>query len=217
MIQCNQVTFKDVLAVFRLLQKICSAAADHVNAVIDEALDRRDQAQFAGLAVHHREQNHAEALLHRGVLEELVQHELRLAATLQFDDDTHAVAVGFVADIRDIFNDFVVHQLRHAFDELGLVHLVRNFSNYDGLAIFGEIFNRRFGAHHEAAASGSVGFKNSTLAVNDAGCGEIGPLYEFQNLGELGGGVVDQRNRGIHDFGQIMRRDVSRHAHGDAV
>ena len=54
-----------------------------------------------GCAVDHGQEDHAERFLHRGVLEELVEHDLRFGAALQFDHDAHAVAVAFVADVAD--------------------------------------------------------------------------------------------------------------------
>ena len=97
-------------------KQVGSAAAHHIDAVIDEVLDGLDQAHFLGLAVDHGQQDHAEALLHRGVLEELVEHDLGLAAALEFDDDAHAVAVAFVADVGDVVDDLVVDQFGDALD-----------------------------------------------------------------------------------------------------
>ena len=104
---------------------------------------------------------------------------------------------------------FVVDQLRDALDQAGLVDLIRNFGDDDGLAIFVEGFDARLGAHDEAAAAVLVGVHDSAAAVNDAGGGEIRALHEFQNFGELGVGIVHQRDGGIHNFGQVVGRNVS--------
>ena len=217
MIEGGEIAFEDVLAVFRLLQQVGGAAADDVDAVLDEILDGLDHAHFAGLSVDHREQDHRETFLHLGVLEELVENDLRFGAALQFDDDAHAVAIAFVANVGDVFDVFVVDQLRDALDQDGLVHLIRNFGDDDGFAVFAEGFDGGLGAHHEAAAAGAVGFENSRAAVDDAGGGEIGALHEFQNLGELRVGIVDQRDGGVDDFGEIVRRNFCGHADGDSV
>ncbi len=185
--------------------------------MLDEVLDGLDDPHFAGLSVDHREQDHRETFLHLGVLEELVENDLRLGAALKFDDDAHAVAIALVADVGDVFDVFVVDQLGDALDQDRLVYLVRNFGDDDGFAVFAESFDLGIGAHHEASAAGAVGFENSRTAVDDAGCGEIGALNEFQNLGELGAGIVDQRDGGVDDFGEVMRRNFCRHADGDSV
>ena len=143
MIERGQVAFENVLAVFGFCEQVGGAAADHIHAVVDEVLDGLDQAHFLGLTVHHRQQDHAEAFLHLGVLEELVEHELGLAAALELDHDAHAVAVAFVANVGDVVDDLVIDQLRDALDQARLVHLVRNFGNDDGLAVFVEGFDAR--------------------------------------------------------------------------
>ena len=119
-IERGQVTFQDVLAVFGFLQQECCAAAHDFYAMIDEVLDGRDQSHFLGLPAHNCQQDHTEAFLHLGVLEELVEHDLRFGAALQFDHDAHAVAVTLVANVGDIVDDFVVDQVGNALDQLAL-------------------------------------------------------------------------------------------------
>ncbi len=116
----------------RFLQQEGGAAADDFDAVIDEVLDGLDQAHFTGLSVDHREQDHGKTFLHGGVLEELVENDLGLGAAFEFDDDAHAVAIAFVAHVGDVFDFFVVDQLRDALDEDGLVYLIGNFGDDDG-------------------------------------------------------------------------------------
>ena len=181
-IERGQVAFENVLAVFGFREQEGGAAADHIDAVVDEVLDGLHQAHFLGLSVDHRQQDHAEAFLHLGVLEELVKHELGLAVALELDYDAHAVAVAFVADVGDVIDDLVIHQLRNALDQPRLVDLVRNFGDDDGFAVFVESFDAGLGAHHEASAAVLVGIHDSRLAVNNAGSGEIGALHEFQNF-----------------------------------
>ena len=68
-----------------------------------------------------------EAFLHLRVLVELVENDLRLGSALEFDDDAHAVAVGFVAHVGDVFDVFVVDQLRDALDQARLCSPDREF------------------------------------------------------------------------------------------
>ena len=69
--------------------------------------------------------------------------------------------------------------MRDALDQAGLIHLIRNFSDDDGLAIFGDVFDGGLGAHHEAAAASAISFENSSAAVDDAGGWEIWSLNKF--------------------------------------
>src|SRR5258708_13816593 len=180
MVEGVEIAFEDVLAVFGFLQQESGAAADDFDAVVDEVLDGLDESQFAGLAVDHREQDHGEAFLHGGVFEELVEDDLRLGAALEFDYDADRLfPSAFVAYIGNVLDVFVVDQLSDTLDQLCLVHLVRNFMDDDGLAVFCEVFDGGFGAHHEAAAAGAVGFANSGATVDYAGGGGVGALDEL--------------------------------------
>src|SRR6202035_2994145 len=167
------------------------AAADDFDAAIDEMFDGRDQPHFARLSVDHREQDHGKTFLHRGVLVELVENDLRFSAAFEFDDNAHAVAITFVAHIRNVFDLFIVHQLGDTFDEDGLVYLIRNLGDDNRLAVLGDVFDGGFGAHHETSAAGAVGFEYTGTSVNDAGCGEVGALNEFQDFRKLSCRVVD--------------------------
>ena len=69
-----------------------------------------DQAEFARLPVDDRQHDHAEADLHLRVLVKIVEDDFGLLAALQFEDDAHAVAVAFVANVRDAFDLLLVHQ-----------------------------------------------------------------------------------------------------------
>ena len=216
-IERNLVALEDVLAVARLQQQVGGAAAHHVDAVIDEVLDGLHQAHFFRLAVDHGQEDHAEALLHRGVLEELVEHDLRLAAALQLDDDAHAVAVALVADVADLVDDLVVHQFGDALDQLRLVHLVGNLGDDDRVFVLGDVLDGGLGAHHEAAAAGAIGLGDAAAPVDEAAGREVGALHELQHVGERGVRIVHQRDAGVDDLGQIVRRNLGRHADGDSV
>ena len=111
--------------------------------MINKMLNRLDQPNFFGLSIHHSQKDHAETFLHRGVLEQLVQHDLRFGAALEFDHNAHAVAIAFIANVGNIVDDLVVDQLRDAFDQAGFVYLVGNFCDDDRLAVFVESLDRR--------------------------------------------------------------------------
>src|SRR6185312_6615989 len=149
-VERDLVAFKNVLAVFRFLQQKGGPAADHVHAVINKMLDRLDQAHLFWLAVDHSQKNHAEALLHGGVLVQLVQHQLRLASALEFNHNAHSVAVALIANVGDVVNNFVVDQLRNALDQPRFIYLIGNFGDDDRLAVFVEGLNGCLRAHHEA-------------------------------------------------------------------
>src|SRR5467141_5115729 len=152
-VQGNLIAEQNVLALFGLFQLENRAAPDYIDAVLDEQLDHRDQAQFARLSGNDGEQDHAKGFLHLRVFEKIVQNELRFFAALQLDDDAHAFARGFIAHIGNAFELLGLHQFGDALDQARLVHLVRNFGDDDALAVLGGLFDGGLGAHGEAAAA----------------------------------------------------------------
>src|SRR5580692_4896287 len=98
-----------------------------------------------------------------------------LGATLEADDDAHAVAVGLVAELvsGDVGDDALVDELGDALDELGLVDLVGDLSDDDGLTAAGDVFDAALGAHHETAAASTVGLGDVGLAEEITAGGEV--------------------------------------------
>src|ERR1035437_7830832 len=184
---------------------------------IDEELDAIDQAELAGLPVDDGQHDDAEAGLELGVLVEVVEDHLGLFAALQFEDDAHAVAVAFVADIADAFEFLFVDQGGCGFDEAGLVDLVGNLGDHDLLAVLGQLLDGGAGAQLQLAASGHVGLQDALAAQDEAAGGEIGPLHKLHDFGEGGGGVVDQMDGGVDDLGEVVGREIGRHTDGDAA
>ena len=68
------------------------------------------------LPVDQREHVRAERLLHRRVLVERIQDNLRVNIFLQLDDDAHPLPVGLIADIADALNALVVHKFGNLLD-----------------------------------------------------------------------------------------------------
>ena len=204
-------------AVFSFLQQEGRAPADDLDAVINKVLQRLHQTHLARLAVDHGQKDHAEAFLQLGVLVELIQHNLRLRAALQLDDDAHAVAVALIADVADLLDDLLVHQFGDALDQPRLVHLVGNLGDDDGVAILVEVLAGHLGAHQEAAATVGVGVLDAAAAMNEAAGGEVRPLHELQHALERRLRVAYQLDGRVQNLSNIVRRDIGGHAHGDAV
>ena len=140
------------------------------------------QGELARLAVDDGQEDHREALLHLGVLVELVEDDLRLGTALELDDDAHAVAVALVAHVADVVDDLFVDQLGDALDEDVFVDLVGDLADDDRLAALAEVLRSALGAHQEAAAAGLVGLRDAALAVNESAGGEVGALARASEL-----------------------------------
>ena len=206
-----------MFALASFAQQVHGAALHDVDAVIDEGANGLLERKLLGLTVEHGQEDHGEALLHLRVLVELVEHDLRLRAALELDDDAHAVAIALVANVADFIDDFFGDKLGDALDELGLVDLVWDLGDDDRQFFLGDIFSGHLGAHHEAAAAGLVGVDDAALAVEESAGREIGPLHVLEDFDQSGLGILDEFDGGVHDLGEVVRRNVGRHADGDAA
>ncbi len=189
-IERNLVAKENVFAVASLAEEEGSAAADDFDAVVKEGADGCVEREFLGLTVVNGQEDHRKRLLHLGVLVELVEDNLVLGAALEADDDAHAVAVGFVAEFvaGDVSDDALVDEFGDTLDELGLVDLIGNLGDDDGLTAAGDVFDAALGAHDEAAASSAVSVGNIVLAEDEATSWEVGTLHMFEAELEIGTG-----------------------------
>ena len=84
----------------------------------------------------------------------------------------------------------------------------------------GDLLEAALGAHDEAAAAGLVGLREIAAAVEIAAGGEVGTLdvLEDHRRGRTRFGLLflDERDGGVEDLGEIVRRNVGGHADGDA-
>ncbi len=217
MIQRYLVAQQNMLALPRLPQQIRRPPTHHIHAMIDKVANRIRQRKLPRLPVHHRQEDHREAFLHLRMLVKLVQHNLRLGAALQLYHNPHAVAIALIADVGDIVDHLVVHQVRHALNQLRLVHLVWNLRHHDRGAPLRHLLNRRLRPHQKAPPPRLVRVRNSAPPVNKSARRKVWPLHVLQYLGQPRMRIVHHLNRRVDHFGQIVRRNVRRHPHRDPI
>ena len=154
------------------------------------------------------------ARLQRRITIKLAQHDLEISIALQLNNDTYAVTVGFVTQIRNTFDALIAHRLRDLLHQARFVDLIGDFGNDDSALV---ILLRHAPAHDHRAAPGVVGRVNTRPAHNQPTGREIGTRHDLhQGLdGHLR--VVDQCQGRRHDLAQIVGRHVGGHADGDAA
>ena len=79
-----------------------------------------------------------------------------------------------------------------------------------------DLLEMRARAHRQPAATGLVGGDDLLRAVDDAGGREIRARHVLHQPGERQRRIVDQRQQRVGDLGQVVRRNVGRHADRDA-
>ena len=72
-------------------------------------------------------------------------------------------------------------------------------------------------AHHDRAAAEMIGRADALASEDDAAGRKIRPRDDVDELVDRERGIVDQRDAGVDDFAEIVRRDVGGHADGDAA
>src|SRR5438309_3577827 len=153
----------------------------------------------------------------------LIQNDLRLGAALEANDDAHAVTVALVAEFvaGNVADDALVDEFSDSLDELGLVDLIGNLGDDDGFSSAGDLFDGALGAHHEAAAAGGVGVADGALAEDKAAGWEVRSFDVLEDEVEIAPSLRlvlrDERDTGVDDLGEVVRRDVGRHADGDTA
>ena len=222
--------FEDVRPGTRLAQVEFGPAPDDLAPVIDPVDEDAPQRQRLRLSVDEREHVHVEGELHRGVLEQVVQHLVRVGVALHLDVDAHAVAVRLVAQVGDPVDPLLLDQVGDLLEQAGLVHLVRELGHDDRGAIAANLLEGDLGAHDDPAATVGVhqanGVDRLPLAAQQVALLLVAedrpPSREVRSgdvLAEVIGGqvgIVDQGDRRVGDLAEVVGRDVGRHAHGDA-
>ena len=114
------------------------------------------------------------------------------------------------------FDDLVGDELGDALDEVGLVDLVGDLRDDDGLLAVAGLFDGDLAADHEAAATGAVGIRDAAGAVENAAGGEVRTFDVLEDVFEGAVGLVDDHDGRVDDLSEVVRRDVGCHADGDA-
>ena len=138
---------QDMGAVARLGELELGAPGDHFLAEADEGLDDVAQGQRLGPAAADRQHVGREARLRRGVPPQLVEHDVGGRVALEVDDDAHAFAVRFVANVGDALDPLVLGGLGDLLDQAVLADLVGDRGQHDRAAVAAAFLDRRGGAH----------------------------------------------------------------------
>ena len=218
--QRQHQTSHDVRPLFRLGKVETGAADDDFLLMLDIVMDALLEVEHLGLAVDEGEQDDAVGGLQLGMFVQGVEHHLGVGVFAQFDDDAHAVAVGLVADIRNAVYPLVADEVGDRLDELFFIDLIRDLGGDDAGALGvagGEFLDLAAGAQNVAALARHIGALDARTAHEDGARGEIwrGDVLHQPVDGDVW--IVDLGDDAVDDLGEVVRRDIGRHADGDAV
>ena len=192
------------------------AAGHDLEAVVDERLKDLDEVHHARTVVVDHEHVAAECGFELGGGEELVQDHARHGAALDVDDDADAdLLVGFVAEAGDAGDALLLHDVGDLLDEEFLVQRVRDLGHDDLFAV-ALLHDLGLRADLQDGVAGFVEGADGVDAADDAAGGEVGAGEVLHEVADRGGRVLEQVDGGVHDFAEVVRRDVRGHADADA-
>ncbi len=201
----------------RLAQLEYRASRHHLAPMRDERLDQVLQVEDARLAVDQRHHVHMEGVLQLRHLEQIVEHDLRDLAALELDHHAHARLVGFVAQVGDALEALFGDELGELLEQHLLVHLVGQLIDDDRLAIaLADLLEVRARTHDYAPAPGAVALVGASDAVDDSRGREVGCRHQLDHFFDRAARVLEHMQRRVDHFAEVVRRNVGRHAHGDA-
>ena len=203
--------------VARFLQQVGRAPDDHFFPERQERLQHLNNAHLFRPAAVQRQHVHAETCLQLGEPEQLVQNNIGIGIPFDIHDKAHAVPIRFVVCAGNTLDLLVARQLADLLEHLLLVDLVRHFGEYEGLAVIAAGFDVMARAHHHRSTSGPERLIDPGPPHDQRAGRKIRTGHHFHDFLKRRFRIFDQLVASIDHLTQVMRRDIGRHADGDAA
>ena len=201
----------------RLAKLILGAPPDHVDPVLDEQPQELLERQRPGPAVDQGQHDHAERILERRVLEELVDDDVGVFTLLDRDGDPHRLlAVAEIVDVRHAGDPAAVDQIGQLLEQHLLGELVGDLGEDDLAAAVLELLDLVLGPDDDPAPAGPIGLPDAHPPADRRARRENRAREELHDRVEVDRRVVDIGDQGVADLAQVVRRDRRRHPDGDA-
>ncbi len=218
-VERDQVALENVRPRLGLAELELRAAGDDLTLEVEVVLEHVPEGQRPRDTVDERDRVEAEGRLQRRVLVELVQRNLGDRVALQLDLDPHPRPVRVVGEVRDLRQHLVVDEVGDLLDHAGvaaLLHAVGQLGDDDRGLAAAQLLDVGPRAHDDPAAAGAVGLADALPAQDDRSGREVGPLDVPRQTVDVDVRLVDERDDGVDDLAEVVRRDVRRHADRDA-
>ena len=203
--------FQDVRSGFGFAKFEHRSANDHVLAMLDECPEHISQVERAWLTLMDRQQINSVVFLKLRELVQAVEKNVGVLALLQLDNNTHSLAIGFIAKIGNSFDLLITNEVGNLFDQTGLVHLVGEFGHDDSFTIRFVGFNLCARTQSNCAAASAVSFANVWSAEHESGRWKVWALHILKKSVRVQARIINQCDRRIDNFSKIVRGNACRH------
>ena len=218
-VEGDEVALEHVRARERLPQLELRAPGDDLPLEVEVVADELEERQRPRNAVDERDGVVAERGLERRVLEELVERDLRHRLALQLDLDAHAGLVRVVLEVGDLGDHLLANEVGDLRDHAAvpaLLHAVRELGDDDRVLPSSQLLDVGARTHDDPAAAGPVRVADPRAADDDRAGREVRALDELHEVLDARGRLVDERDDRVDRLGEVVRRDVRRHADRDS-
>ena len=195
----------------RIKIELC-AAEDNLVTMLDIVVHHLLEIEYPRHSIHQRKHDHTEGILHRGMLVKIVEHHLRNSIPLQFNHQSHTVAIRLITNIGNTFQLFIVYQFNDFLNQPYLVDLIRKFCDNNGLsAIFlGNLDNGPCTNNHLAPA-GQVGRTDTLVTIDNAASRKIRSNHIFHEIGNFKLRIGNQGYHAVHNLPEVLGWNIGCH------
>ena len=211
-----QQAFEDVRAITRLAEPVLAAPRDDLDLMATYTSQRLHEVEQPRHTVDQREHVRGEVRLHRRVLVELVEHDLRVRVALELDDEPRVSPADSLRTSR-------MPSMRRSLTSSAIFVPMTSTEVWYGTSVTTMRWppRRLRRSRRPPACESSRGpcgsTRRSRAAEDRRPVGKSGPVHELHEVFDRRVGIVDQVQRGVDDLAQVVRRDVRGHADRDAA
>ena len=211
-VDCDEQSFHDFRADFRLFQVKIAAFYKHVALEVDVMHQHFDKSELFGLAFRDRHHIDIEVCFKFGMCKKIIYDFLRVGVLTHLNYGAHTVSVGLVHDVRNTaeYVFFRFAKLQYFLQQVGFFNLIRQFRNNDVFLFVFAVFDVDSRAQSDFALARRVRLHKVVPRDNYAARRKVGAGDDFHKFVKFDFGIIDNRNRAVDDFADIVSRDIRR-------
>ena len=185
---------------FSFAQIMFGTTSHYIYLVVDIMIQCLFQCQNLWHTIYQRQHNHTKVILQLSIFIQLIQNNLWIYISAQFDYDTHPFTVRLVTQIGNTVDFFVSCQFGNFFYQSCFVYLVWNFCYYDAMFAIVHWLNFASGTNFDRAAACQISIFNAFSAQNNTAAREVRTFDILQQFSVFHITIVNQSNGTINYF-----------------